>query len=478
MDGRKITSNFGWKFAERICAQLVTFAVSIVLARLLEPSDYGEIALVTVFITLANVFVSDGLGNALIQKREADDIDFSTIFYANIVLSLLCYLLLFLLAPLVADFYDMPELCQIMRVLSIKIPLAAINSIQQAYVSRNLIFKKFFWATSIGTVGSAFVGIGMAYIGFGVWALVWQYLFNSIVDTIALWTIVRWRPKWLFSWERFKSLFSFGWKILVVGLLSTTYNEIRSLIIGKLYSSSDLAYYNKGNQFPHIFITNVNSTIISVLFPVVSQVQDDKERLKKYTQFSIRTSAFIMSPLMVGMACTADTIIGVLLTKKWLEAVPYLRIFCFSYLLLPMQTANIQAIKATGRSDIYLKVEIIKKTIGIVLLTLSLRFGVVAIALSAALSSVCSSVVNAFPNKVLIGYSYYEQILDLLPSVLMSLVMGVIVFAERGLPLPVGVILTIQVISGATIYVMLSALTKNKEYIAIRDLIKHKPYKT
>lgn len=276
----KVLSGLFWKFAERILAQLVSLVVSIVLARLLLPEDYGAVSLVTIFITLANVFVVDGLGVSLIQKKDADDVDFSTVFYFNIVFSCAIYFLLYLFAPVLAAFYDMPILCPVVRVLGLKIPIAGINSVQQAFVSRKMIFKKFFFSTLIGTVISAVVGIAMAYYGFGVWALVCQYLINSVIDTIVLWLTVRWRPIRTFSIERMKGLFSYGWKLLVQSLLVTLYGNLRSLVIGKVYSSADLAFYNKGGQFPNLIVTNVDSAINSTLFPAMSKEQNNTERVR------------------------------------------------------------------------------------------------------------------------------------------------------------------------------------------------------
>ena len=464
-DNKKtVMVNFGWKFAERICAQLVTFTVSIILARILSPDDYGSIALVTVFITLANVFVSDGLGSALIQKKEATQTDFSTIFYTNIAFSIVLYFVIFFCAPLIASFYNMEILSPVLRVLGLKIPLAAINSVQQAYVARKMIFRKFFFATIIGTVGSAILGVVMAYNGFGIWSLVGQYLFNSFVDTVILWITVKWRPTFEFSGKSLKSLLSYGWKILAVGLITHLYDELRTLLIGKMYSSSDLAYFNKGKQFPHIFITNINASITSVLFPMVSRVQDDKIKLKQYTKQSISLSSYVMSPLMIGLAITAPTIIQLLLTDKWMGAVPFLRIFCVGYLLLPIQTANIQAIKASGRSDIYLKVEIIKKIIGVGLLVLSIPFGVVAIAISAAVSSFVNSVVNSFPNKKILNYGYLEQIRDILPNILIAVLAGGAVYIVQFIKLLPLVELVLQIAVGILVYVVLSIITHNKNF--------------
>lgn len=424
----KVLSGLFWKFGERISAQLVTFIVSIVLARLLSPDDYGNIALVTVFITIANVFVVNGFGSALIQKQEADNVDFSSVFYANIVFSCFLYVIIFLVSPVVADFYASPILCPVLRVLGLRIPVAAINSVQQAYVSRHMLFKKFFFSTLFGTLLSGVVGCVMAYMGFGIWALVAQYLVNTSVDTIVLWFTVRWRPDFVFSFSRVKVLLSYGWKLLLSGLLDTGYTQLRSLIIGKKYTSADLAYYNRGQQYPQLVVTNINTSISSVLFPAISKCQDDLSRVKSMTRRAIKTSSYIMWPLMIGLGVIAEPLVSFMLTDKWLPCVPYLQIACFTYAFWPIHTANLEALKAIGRSDIFLQLEILKKGIGLVLLFLTMNYGVMAIALSLVVSTIISSFINASPNKKLLGYSYFDQIKDMVPSFLLSCVMGIIIY--------------------------------------------------
>ena len=331
--------NFIWRFAERCGAQLVSFIVSIVLARILVPEDYGTIALVTVFTAILQVFVDSGLGTALIQKKEADDLDFSSVFYFNLVVCVILYIGMFVASPYIAAFYGDDTLTPIIRVLSLTIIISGVKGIQQAYVSRNMLFKRFFFSTIGGTIFSAILGISMAYAGFGVWALVVQQLSNTAIDTLILWITVKWRPKKLFSWSRLKVLLSFGWKLLVSSLLDTGYNNLRNLIIGKMYSSADLAFYNQGDKFPKVIVTNINTSIDSVLLPTMSNVQDDKERVKQMTRRAIKTSTYVMAPLMMGLAFCAEPIVSLVLTDKWLPCVPFLRIFCITYMFWPVHTA-------------------------------------------------------------------------------------------------------------------------------------------
>lgn len=470
----KVISSLAWKFAERITAQLVTFIVSIVLARLLDPEHYGAIAIVNIFIALANVFVVSGFGNSLIQKKDSDDTDFSSVFYFNIVMSVVIYIVVFFTAPIIAEFYSMPILTPTLRVMGLRLIVAGVNSVQHAYVSSHMMFRRFFWSTLGGTLASAVVGITMAYHGFGVWALVGQYMTNTITDTIVLWFTVRWRPKLLFSLKRLGGLFSYGWKILCSALLETGYTELRSLVIGKVYTSEDLAYYNRGQSFPHLFVTNINTSIQSVLFPAMAQEQDKKARLKNMVRRSISISSYVMSPLMLGLALVAEPLIKILLTDKWLPCVPFLQISCFTYALRPVHTANLQAIKAMGRSDIFLKLEIIKKVIGIATLLATMRYGVMAIAISGMITAILSSVINAWPNKKLIRYSYFEQIKDLLSPFVALLFMSVAVVCIGLLNLPLLADLAIKILLGAVVYVAVSYFTKNENFIYIINIFKSK----
>lgn len=369
---RNILSNFLWRFAERCGAQLVSFVVSIVLARILSPEDYGTIALVTVFTAILQVFVDSGLSTALIQKKDADELDFSSVFYFNFSMCLVLYAGMFIAAPYIAIFYEDMALTFIIRVLSLTIVISGVKGIQQAYVSRNMLFKRFFFSTIGGTIFSAILGIGLAYAGYGVWALVAQQLSNTMIDTLILWITVKWKPKKEFSWKRLRTLFSYGWKLLVSSLLDTVYNNLRNLIIGKMYSSSDLAYYNQGDKFPKIIVTNINTSIDSVLLPTMSNEQDDRNRIKSMTRRAIKTSTYVMAPLMMGLAFCAEPIVRIVLTDKWLPCVPFLRLFCISYMFWPVHTANLNAIKAVGRSDWFLKLEIIKMVVGLVFLLSSM----------------------------------------------------------------------------------------------------------
>ena len=467
-----VFSNMIWQFLERAGAQGVTFIVSIVLARILDPEVYGTISLVTVFTALLEVFITCGIGTALIQKKDADDVDFSTVFYFQITVCLILYLLMFLVAPYIASFYNRPELTPIVRVLSLTLVISGVKNIQHAYVSKHLIFKKFFYATLGGTIGAAVVGIVMAMNGFGVWALVAQSIFNHIIDTIILWVVVKWRPQKLFSWSRLKQLYSYGWKLLVSALLDKGYTELRALIIGKLYTSSDLAFYNRGAQFPKLIAININSSIDSVLLPSMSREQDDRARVKNMTRRAIKTSTYVMMPLMMGLAVCAEPIVRILLTEKWLPCVFFLRVACFTYSFWPIHTANLNAIKAMGRSDLFLKLEIIKKVMGLSVLAATMFISVEAMALSAIGTSILSQIINSWPNRKLLDYHYGDQLRDMLPQIGLSCLMGGIVYCVGFLGLNDWLTLLIQVPLGATIYIAGSKLFHIDSYEYVLSIIK------
>ena len=474
----KTLSNLIWRYAERCGAQGIQFIVQIVLARLLTPSDYGLVGLITVFITIAQVFAQSGLGQALVQRKNADNTDFSTVFYYSIAFSIVLYIILFFCAPFIADFYDAPQLTAVVRVLGFVVVIGAVNSVQQAYVQKTMQFKRFFLATLIGTLISAVVGIAMAYMGYGVWALVGQQLSNQIVNTIVLWFTVGWRPQRKFSFKSMKELFSYGWKLLCSSLLDTGYNNMYSLVIGKFYSSADLGYYNRGKQFPMLIIQNINTAIDSVLFPVLSEAQNEKERLKAMTRRAIMTSTFLIFPAMAGLAAVAKSLTIILLTDKWIPAVPFIQFCCFTYAFWPVHTANLQAIKAIGRSDIFLKLEILKKGIGIITLIVTLPFGLYVMMVGRCVSTILNSFINAFPNRKLIGYSYSEQIQDMLPSFLLSVVMCLIVLSVSMLNLNVWLTMIVQIIVGAGVYIAGAKLFKFEcmEYIlnTVKGFVKKK----
>jgi O-antigen/teichoic acid export membrane protein len=474
----KILSSLFWKLMEQGGTQGIQFIVSIVLARLLLPEDYGMIALVTIFIIIANVFVQSGFNTALIQKKGANEADFSSVFYLSLFVASLLYVILFFAAPLIAAFYDKPQLISVLRVISVTLFFGVFNSIQNAVVARKMQFKKLFFSSLGAIVVSGTVGIVMAYAGFGVWALVAQQITNQLLITVILWFTVKWRPRLLFSFERVKGLFSYGWKLLVSVLIDNLYINLSSLIIGKIYNAEMLGFYNRGKQFPELIVTNIDGSIQSVMLPALASQQDNRQRVKDMVRRSIVTSSFILFPMMVGVAVIAEPLVKILLTEKWLPCVPFLQIYCVSYALWPIHTANLQAINALGRSDIFLKLEIIKKILGLAILGVTVFYGVYAIALGGIVSGLIGTIINSYPNAKLLNYSYKEQWKDIMPSLLLSLVMGAVVYSIQLIGLSVWPTLLTQVCVGVILYLAIAWIFKLECFTYLlftwKDILKNR----
>ncbi len=474
LKNKAITGAF-WRMGADGFSKIVNFVISIILARLLLPEDYGIIALVSVFVVICDKIVVSGLATSLIQKKDADNKDFSTIFYFSLGVSIVLYVVLFFTAPFIADFYgsyDRELLVSVIRVMSLQLITGAVNSVQSAYVSRNLKFKCFFWSSMGSALISGVVGIYMAYIGYGVWSLVAQYLLKEVGTLTVLWITAKWRPSLDFSFERFKSLYSYGWKIFSASMIKTLYNDLRSLVIGKFYSPESLAFYNKGQSFPQLVESSVSGTIDSVFFPTISKKQSSKIEMLSMLRRTIKISTYILTPLLVGLAATATSLITVLLTEKWLDSVFYLQIISFSFVFVPIEIENLQSIKAIGRSDLVLKLEIIKRILGIIFLIFAMPFGVKMISVSLLVSNILSAVINALPNKKLFSYNYREQIFDILPSFIMSLLMYLIVYPISYLSLSPIFILLIQIVVGIVVYLLLSIVMRNDNFFYILKTIK------
>ena len=467
----KVFSSLIWKFLERIGTQGIQFFVSILLARFLLPSDYGVVSMILVFIAVANVFVQTGFNTSLIQKKNVDELDFSSIFFVSFAIASISYILLFVAAPFIADFYNMPE-TKILRLLALTLFFGAINSIQEAKISKTLKFKKLFLSSIGAIICSGSTGVIMALNGYGAWALVGQQLVNSIVTCVILWFTSGWKPKLMFSFKRVKELFSFGWKVLCSSLLDTIYLNLYNLVIGKIFDSKTLGVYNKGEQFPKLIKTNVDGAIASVMLPVYAEKQEDKLKVKKMVKRSITTSAFIMFPMMFGLAAVAEPIVVILLTDKWLECVPFMQIMCFVYVFYPISTANLQALKALGRSDLFLKAEILKKILGIITLIITIPFGVYAMALAQIFVSIISTYINARPNHKLLDYKYFEQVKDVIPSFFISLLMGIIVYLFNFLSLNIYIKLFVEVLFGILFYLGVSWLLKIESFDYMLKMLK------
>ena len=452
-----------WKMLERLCAQGISFIVTVILARLIAPEEYGVISLVTIFFTFANVLISGGLNTALIQKKDADEKDYSTVFTVSIGISILIYFILFFTAPGIANIYQESELVPIIRVMSLSLPIYAAKSIVCAYTSATLQFKKFFFATLGGTLLSAVVGIIMAVKGFGAGALVAQQMTNSLTDMIILFVSTKLKVRISIYWNRLKCLFSYGWRILATSLIGNIYRQINPLIIGYKFSSADLSYYTKGSSISNMISGSVTGTLSSVLFPILSKLQDSKDQLLYGTRKFMQVVSYIVFPVMLGFLAVSDNFVSVVFTDKWLPASYYIKIFCIDGMSTITAVGNCETIKAMGRSDVYLKIEIVKKIL--YLITLGIFINVSSspemLAISVVVMAVEALIINAIPNIKLLGYSVKMQLQDLSMNLLLSLVMCSIVVLIGKLEINCILLLIIQIFAGATIYILLSLVTKN-----------------
>lgn len=470
----KIFSSLIWKFLERGGTQGIQFILQLVLARLLSPKDYGVVAIITVFIAISTVFVQGGLNIALIQKQEIDEEDISSVFYVSLVIAIIIYLILWIFAPTIANFYKLLELTSILRVMGLTLFLNAFNSIQSAIISKNMEFKKLFYSSLGAIIPSGILGIILAYKGLGVWSLVYQQLINQFFVCIILWFTVKWSPSLIFSLKKVKKLFSFGSKLLCSSLIDTIYRELINLIIGRVYPPAMLGYYNRGDQFPKVIVSNFNGSIQSVIFPALASVQHDRKKIKEIMRRAIMMSSYIIFPAMIGLMIISEPMVRLVLTDKWLLCVPYLRVFCVSYALWPVHTANLQAINAIGRSDIFLKLEIIKKIMGVIIILITSKYGAYMMAIGTVVNSIFSSFINSYPNKKLLNYSYMEQIKDIFPSFIISILMGVVIYFIQLLKYSDLVILILQILSGGIIFIILSFIFKNESFLYLLDIIKNR----
>ncbi len=463
-----------WKLLERFGVHGISFILQILLARLLDPEHYGILSIMIIFTTLANVFIQNGFNTALIQNKDVDEDDYSSVFWVSLIIAGVLYAVIFFASPLIGVFYKMPDIVAPMRVLALMLFPGALNSVQVAKVSREMDFKKIFYSNIGAVIVSGVAGVVIAYLGGGLWALVVQSMLNVFVACIVMRFTVKLRLRLCFNLKRIKILFAFGWKLLVSSLMDTLYQDLRSLVIGKKYDSSTLGYYNRGKQFPQFVISSINGAVQSVMLPAMSKNQDDKARAKSMMRNSITLSSYIIFPMMAGLAGIAAPLISLLLTDKWLPCVPYMQIYCFTLAFYPVHTCNLQAINAMGRSDIFLKLEIIKKTMGISLLVFAVFcFDTpIAIAMTGIFSTLVNCVVNSYPNKKLIGYSYFEQIRDILPSFAASAIMLAAVIALGTLPFAPILVMLLQIVTGVIIYIAISAATRMKPFMLVMSMTK------
>lgn len=422
-----------WSAVERFSVQGIQFVLTIIIARLVLPADYGLIAMLGIFLAIAQTFIDSGFSNALIQKKDRTEVDFSTVFYFNIVISLVVYLILFFSAPYIAIFYKEPQLDIITKWTGLNIIISAFSIVQRAKLTIDVDFKNQAKASFIAVLTSGIIGILLAYKGYGVWALVIQTLLNSLLNTCLLWIFAKWIPKWVFSRESFNTLFSFGSKLLLSGLLHTIYINLYSLVIGRRYTSMDVGFYNRAYQFAGFPSINIVGIINRVIFPIQCEMQDDNERLKISFLKYLRMSCFIIFPVMIIVAVISKPLILLLLTDKWLPASELLSILCFAYMWYPVMVVNNQILNVKGRSDYFLYTEILKKVIAIAILFITLPFGVRTLCWGIVVYNFFDMAIIIYYSKKVIFVKYWEQIYNVMPLFLVSLLMGSVVYLSTQL---------------------------------------------
>ena len=469
----KVLRGLFWKIMENGGSQGIQFVIAIILARLLTPAEYGLVGIIMIFITIANVVVQNGFSTALIQKKHSDEVDFSSVFYFSLLIAAAMYVVLFAAAPSIAAFYRNDVLRPIVRVLAVVLFPGAVIAVQTAYVSRKMEFKGLFKATMAAVLVSGAISVCMAYRGLGVWAMVGQQVSYYLALMCSLFVTVTWRPRWMFAMGRIRAMLAFGWKLLFAALIDTLFNNLYGLIIGKIYNEELLGAYNRGDQFPKLIVNNLGAAIQSVLLPAFSARQGDIAQVRSMVRRAIRTSSFLVLPMLFGLFAVADPMVAALWGEKWLICVPYLRIMCVAYSFWPIHITNLQAINAVGRSDVFLKLEIIKKTVGILGLVIGVNFSpIVLVSIKAGIDFLCTFI-NAWPNKKLLGYSIGSQWMDIMPSMALSLVMCAAVYLlQFVLPGGAWMKLIIQIIAGAAIYGGLAWMFRLESFTYLAGMVR------
>lgn len=461
-----------WQYFQRIGAQAVSFIVSIILARLLTPNDFGTIALIGVFITICNIFIDSGFGNALIQRKNIDEIDTSSVFYTNLGVSAILYVCLFFLSPVIASFYNEAELCPLLRVLSLQLITMALSCVQNAMLVREMKFKLNFYISISSVIVSSAIGLTCAYKGYGVWSLVYSQLGMQTANVIGYWVLVGWRPRLVFSIERVKILFDYGSKILAGSLLNVIYNNIYNLVIGKRYSTTELGFYNRGQIIPTLLVENAANTINSVMFPALASIQDDKTRFLGVVRKMVSTVAFIVFLLMGVLLPLSSAVIGFLLTDSWLPAVPFMQLVCVTVCFTPFILINSAILTALGESSKYLKAVTVSKVLSIAMIFAASFVNVYFMVGCGALAAILSVALMGSWNNKLIGYSSAMFVGDILPSVAMSIVAGAIVFGVTLLNMISILTILVGGLAGCTVFLMGAWLFKFKQLEILKEIIK------
>ena len=468
----KATKGMLWVLCEKGATQVLQFVFGVILARLLAPSDYGVIGMLAIFLAISSLFIDSGFGAALIQKKDRTEVDYATVFYFNLIVASFFYVVLFFAAPWIAKFYNMPILTNICRVVALGLPLGALTSVHRSRLTIQLNFKLQTVISLISMTTTGCLGICLAYNGYGVWTMVWQGLWGSLLSIVLLWSLTKWHPIFAFSIESFKRFFSFGWKHLCSSLINCVYGNLYTLVIGKAFGAADIGYYTRANGYAQLPANTVTDTVVRVNFPILAQLQDDRDKLISAYKRLLQTPMFFLVPVAFGLAAVAEPLITVMIGEKWLPCAPLLKVLCFGSVFAPLTLINLNLLYVKGRTDYVLKLELIKKTIAFVIVLSSIPFGIFWMCVGKAVYDVIAFAFNCHYTKKLLNYGLLQQIKEVVPNILNGIVMVVSVrFATAPFASPwakFGVGCSV----GALSYISIAILFKSEPFYYVLNMMK------
>lgn len=467
----KTIKGVGWSAADALLGQGVTFIVGLVLARLLSPDEYGLIGICLIFTTVLNGIVDSGFSNALIRKKDVTDEDYNTMFTTNMAISIVLYVLLFISAPFVSDFFHRVELTALVRVTGLILFFNALSITQVTILTKNIDFKTKTKASLVSAIISGVIGIAMAFMGYGVWSLVAQQLSKQLLYTLCLLVLSKWWPKFTFYKDSFKYMWGFGWKLLASGILNNVWNQLYQVVIGRCYTSSTLGHYTRANEYASIFSSNLTSIVQRVSYPVLAEIQDDKERMVLGYRKVIKVTMFVTAVCMISLGAVSEPLIYTLIGSKWHEAATYLPLICISMSLYPLHAINLNILQVLGRSDIFLYLEIFKKIVGLLPLVIGIFYGIYNMLLASILTGIISLYLNTWYTGKTLNYTFIKQIRDIAPSYFTALVIAVAVYFLKFLVLPCYVVLVLQIIVGIFVGLSISELLKFEEYVELKSIV-------
>lgn len=475
-ESHRILNGLFWIFFEKIGSQGFSLVVSIILARLLLPEQFGLIAMLSIVMSICSTFIDCGFGAALIQKKNSDSLDFNTVLYTSTIIGAFLYIIAFFCAPLCAKFFSEPQLTAIMRIYTLSFFWTGYNSTLLTYISKRMQFKKMFKRTMIATIFSGLVGIFMAYTGAGVWALVAQSFIGSILGIVVLQASIEWKPKFQYSWLRAKELLPFGSKIMLASLIGSTFDELKGLLIGKMYSATDLAQFNRGGSIPCLLANNINASLGNVLFPAMSKHGNNRDEIRQMTRRTIQLGSYVQFFFLTTLIVISEPLIRILLTEKWVACVPFMQMFCIQKMLEILSTANLQALKAVGEGSTIVKLEIFKKPVFLAMTIVGASISVYALAVTLPLYALYANIVNMWPNKTILKYGMLNQIRDLTPATTLSLIIFFTSYPINYTDIPDYIKIICGISSCLIIYVIISHFFKLESYTYIIEMIKKLRY--